>query len=144
MSPPAGRNPIRRIGRASGRGYTMVPNELIRHGVPEFGASGTNAFAVLVLLLSHSEGYPTSAVDMSRQLGWGKNRRRCTAALAALQKAGRLVIRDHVYEDGHRVRQEYVIRADGDRFSDAEREEWSRPLVLSRRGRAKTLAGDSE
>lgn len=122
----------------------MVPNELIRHGVSELGANGVNAFAVLVLLLSHKEGYTTSAVEMSQQLGWGKNRRRCTEALAALQKAGRLVIRDHVYEDGHRRNQQYVIRDDGGRFSDAEREEWSRPVVLSRKGRVKTLVGDSE
>lgn len=141
MSPPTGRNPVKRIGRARGSGFTMVPDELIRDGVEEVGVNG---LAVMVLLLSHSDGWETSAVDMSRQLGWGKNRRRCAEALAALRKAGRLVIRDHRYDDGHRVRQEYVVRADGGRFSDADREEWSKPVVLARNGCAETPAGDAE
>lgn len=142
MSPPGGHgNRVRRIGRARGNGFTLVPDDLMRHGIPEIGV---NAFAVMVLLLSHSDGWETSAVEMTRQLGWRSNRRRCAAAIAALQKSGRLVVRDHVYDDGCRVRQEYVIRADGGRFSDAEREEWSQPVVLARKGCAETRAGDAE
>lgn len=134
MSPPAQRypahaNPVRRLGRA-GSGCTLIPDQLVRHGVAEFGA---NAFCVLAYLLSHSNGWETSCKQMSAQLGWGPNRQRCSAALRELEKCQRLVIRDHIYEDGARVRQEYVVHADGRRFTDVERQDWSRPIVLSRK-----------
>lgn len=115
----------------------MVPNDLIREGI---GEVGLNAFAVMAFLLSQSDGWETSAVDMARRFGWGTNRQRVREALASLEKAGWLVIRDHFWDDatddklkrGRGIRQEYVIRADGQRFSDAERAEWSRPQFVAR------------
>lgn len=121
------RNPIRRLGGRPTRGCTLVPDELIRHGVPEIKAEG---LAVMVLLLSHANGWETSAVEMSHQLGWGENRRRVRAALERLVKARRLVIREHRRDGGGRLCQEYIFHADARRFSEEEWTMWAAPIVL--------------
>lgn len=118
----------------------MVPDDLIRDGIHEIGV---NAFAVMTMLLSHSDRWETSAADMTARLRWGKNRQRCADALARLEKAGLLVIRDCLNEAGHRVTQEYIFNADARRFSDAEIDEWSRPVVHARSGCAETPGSGS-
>jgi hypothetical protein len=142
-------NQVRRIGHASGTiGFTKIPNELIEQAA-EIGLS---AFAVMVLLLRHRDGWETSAVDIARSLRWRTNRQRVREALAVLEKAGWLVIRDHFWADaageqlrrGFGLRQDYVVRADGRRFDDAEREEWSRPVLVPRKRTSGTGAGEPE
>lgn len=124
----SGRNPIHRIGSAPGRDYTKVANELLRHGPAELGP---DAFTVLLLLLSHAEGWETSAVEISRQLHWGKNQRRARAALASLAVHSRLVIREYQRESGGVVNREYVIFADGRKFTAEETEKYSQLIIVA-------------
>jgi hypothetical protein len=125
------RNPIRRLGDAPRRDFTKVPNELARDGPRQLGPDG---FALMVLLLSHADGWGTSAVDVSRQLGWGQNRQRAAAAFEMLAGDGRLVIREHRRDGGGCVRREYVFHADARRFADEEVEKWSVPIIVAGRG----------
>lgn len=128
-----------------------MPDELIRHGVPEIKAEG---LAVMVLLLSHADGWETSAVEMSHQLGWGANRRRVRDALERLVQARRLVIREHRRGGGGRLCQEYIFYSDARRFSEEECAMWAAPVVLPANGKGctglvqapctKTVQGDAE
>ncbi|MGO9032215.1 hypothetical protein [Mycobacterium sp.] len=127
----SGRNPIHRIGSAPGRDYTKVANGLIRHGAAQLGP---DAFTVLLLLLSHTDGWETSAVEISRQLLWGKNQRRARAALASLVIHSRLVIREYQRDGGGVVKREYVFFADGRQFTAEEVEKYSQPIIVAGRG----------
>jgi hypothetical protein len=131
----AWRNPIRRIGAGPSQGFTRVPNQLVRQAIPTIGTDG---FTVLVLLLSHECGWETSAAEIGRQFGWGRNRQRVSAALNRLVADRRLIIREHRRRGGGRVHQEYILWADGRQFSDSEVEQWSVPItVIGGRGSRK-------
>lgn len=125
------RNPIRRLGDQPGRDYVRIPNGLARNGVAELGADG---LAALLLLLSHKDGFETSAVDISAQMSWGKNQRRARLALESLVRTQRLVIREHIRDGGGCVRREYIIHADARRFTDEEVEKWSVPIIVAAPG----------
>jgi hypothetical protein len=129
------RNPIRQVGAGPSRDFTRVANQLVRQAIP---AIGTDGFTVLVLLLSHECGWETSAAEITRQLGLGRNRQRARAALDRLVADRRLIIREHRRHGGGRVRQEYILWADGRQFSDSEVEQWSVPItVIGGRGSRK-------
>jgi DNA-binding PadR family transcriptional regulator len=123
----AWRNPIRRIGDGPSQNFTRVANQLVRQAIP---AIGTDGFTVLALLLSHERGWETSAAEIARQLGLGRNRQRVRAALDRLVADRRLIIREHRRHGGGRVRQEYILWADGRQFSDREVEQWSIPITV--------------
>lgn len=128
MTKPMRRNPIRRIGHPPNRDFARVPNALLRNGVAEMGADG---FAVLLLLLSHKDGFETSAVEIGNQMCWGKNQRRARMALDALVRARRLVIREHLRDGGGCVRREYIVHADARRLTDEEVTRWSVPIIVA-------------
>lgn len=119
------RNTIHKLGKPPRGGYTAVPNDSIRDS-----SLDEAAFRVFALLLSHECGWETSASAITQQLGWGKNRNRAGNALSALVKDRRLVIRDRVKASGGRVNQDYILYADGHRFTDAEHEIHSRTVVV--------------
>jgi hypothetical protein len=131
------RNPVHIVGRRIGQEYTAVPNDLIRRGVAELGL---DAYAVLLLLMSHKEGYETSAVDLSARLGLGKNQTRAAKALTRLASARRLVIQPHRQAfAAANSWVAYVVRADGDRFTDEEIEKWSQAVLVVGRSSTKTV-----
>ncbi len=121
---PQHRNPILKLGNPSLRNHTKVPNELLRDGAAEMTSDG---LTVLLFLMSHNNGWETSAVAITRQFGWGKNRDRAGNALQSIVKANRLVIREHQKPGGGRVRQEYIFKADGSKFTDVEMHQFSTP-----------------
>lgn len=126
-------HPIYVVGEPPRGGYFTVGDELVRTGVRDMGSDG---FAVICYLLSRagtSNGKPfrTSPNRISEDFGWGSNRERARAALAAVEKANRMVRRP-LERDGKqlRTRWDYMIAAGGRRFTDCELSEYSRPIVL--------------
>lgn len=119
------RNAILKLGKPPKGKYTAIPNDSIRDS-----SLDEAAFRVFALLLSHDCGWETSASAITEQLGWGKNRNRAGNALRALVKDRRLVIRDCVKASGGRVNQQYILYADGRRFTDAQHEIHSRRIVV--------------
>lgn len=102
-------------------------------------AIGTDGFTVLVLLLSHEDGWETSAVEIAQRLGWRQNQKRARAALGKLVADRRLIIREHRRHGGGLVHQEYIVRADGGQLTEREVERWSVPItVISGRGSRKS------
>jgi hypothetical protein len=132
------RNPIRQIGTGPSRDFTRVANQLVRQAIP---AIGTDGFAVLVLLLSHESGWETSAGEIARQLGLGRNRQRARAALNRLVTDRRLIIREYRRHSGGLIHSEYILYADGRKFTEREIEKWSQPItVIGGRGSRKKPA----
>jgi hypothetical protein len=119
-------NPIRRLGDRPSAHFTQVPNAIVRDGT-----IGSDAFRVLVLLLSHADGWTTSAGEISKRFGWGRNREKASAALDNLVAERRLIIREHRRDGGGRVRQEYIVNADGAQFTEEDIEKWSVPLIVN-------------
>jgi hypothetical protein len=99
---------------------------------------GTDGFAVLVLLLSHESEWETSAGEIARQLGLGRNRQRARAALNRLVADRRLIIREYRRHSGGLIHSEYILYADGRKFTEREIEKWSQPItVIGGRGSRK-------
>ena len=128
---PQHRNPILKLGQPPHDGYTKVPDDLLRHGVAEMGG---DAVLVLQYLMSQRAGWETSTVAIAAQFGWGDNRWRSARALKSLVKVNRLVIRDHMTLRNTRIRQQYIVKADGSKFTDAEMDEWSAPVIRPAKG----------
>src|SRR5205085_5373953 len=86
--------------------------------------------AVLLLLMSHRDGWQTSEKDVSEMFGWGRNRRRATRAFKWLMVDRRMVVREH-RRDGAKgyTNREYIFHADGHRMTVEEIEKWSAPCT---------------
>jgi hypothetical protein len=128
---PQHRNPVELVGKPPSDGFTKVLDELIREGGHK-DALGSDGFLVVCYLLSRGDGWETSAKQIAEQFGWSRDRVRARNALDAAVKDRRLVIRE-IWQGGKRVREGYVLRADGRQFTDAEIGQWSAPITLPTR-----------
>lgn len=129
------RNPIHVIGPPIREGFTALSNELIREAGHR-SRLDSDGVLVLAYLLSRAaprgqKAWETSAAQMSEQFGWGGGRQRVKAALDAVVRDGRLVIRSYIRE-GIVVpcRKAYVVAAGGRRLTDLEVAEYSKPIEL--------------
>jgi hypothetical protein len=126
-------HPIHVVGDRPRGGYFYLCDELVRNGIRELGSDGFTALAYLVSRAGTANGKPfqTSPTRMSEDFGWGSNRERARAALAAVEKAHRMVRRPLV-RDGKelKTRWDYMIAVGGRRLTDWELTEYSKATVL--------------
>jgi hypothetical protein len=118
----SGRNPIRKIGEPMGNGHVRLPNDVVRQCGSTIGLDG---LGVLAYLMTHEQGWETSAAEIAESLGWGGNRKRVAAAIKALVAHRRMILREHYRESGGHKFTEYVLRLDGGQVTEDEIEKWS-------------------
>jgi hypothetical protein len=118
-----------------------VANPIVQHGnVPKNFAAVANdlvkdrnvtsdAYRVLCLLLSHTDGYEESKQAVANRYGWGSEK--TAKAFAKLVDEQLLIIQRHVTAtDDHRAYEKYHVHRAGRRFTDDEVTEFGTMVVL--------------
>ena len=130
------RSPIKRHGTTPPDQFVMIPNKVARD--PELSTRGAR---VLLLMLSHTDGYEVSVRSMSEQLGC--QRTVINGALEDLVNARYVAITRCRKHNGRRAYDTYHVNIDG-KFAEDEHAEHHRVVSLPPPDGGQTVAPEED
>jgi hypothetical protein len=105
-------NPIVGHGKVT-ESFVAIANDLVRDAT-----ISSDAYRVLCLLLSHSDGYEESISSIAERYGWGRVRAR--NAFHVLEEHGLLIRQKHLTADKTQAYEKYHVHRAGLRFTADE------------------------